>query len=104
GEDSGDHGVGDQGARGGHLADRGAGDLAADGGGGQLHTDAGAADREAVFDADRGCVYDQRAGHGGDGALRAGDREGGRRGGDRGPAPHAEHGGDGGGDVPQGAR
>ena len=37
-----------------------------------------AADRQAVFDADRRRLYDQRAGHGGDGALRAGHGEGGR--------------------------
>src|SRR5438445_278040 len=39
-----------------------------------------------------------------DGAIRGRGGEGGRRGGDCGAAAHAEHGGDGGGDVPQGAR
>src|SRR5437667_2953842 len=104
GQDSGDHGGGDEGPGGGRLADRGAGAPQAAGGGGHVHSDAEAGGGQAVFDAERGGLHDQRAGHGGDGALRAGDREGGRRGGDRGAAAHAEHGGDGGGDVPQGAR
>ena len=34
-----------------------------------LHSDADAGDRQAVFDADRRRVYDQRAGDGGDGAV-----------------------------------
>src|SRR5207244_12956424 len=99
GQDAGDWGGGDEGAGGGQIPGGGAGDHEAARRGGQLHSDAGAGGGQAVFDADRGCVYDQRAGHGGDGALRAGDREGGRRGGDRGPAPNAERGGDGGGEV-----
>ena len=36
--------------------------LAAVGGGGRLHSDAGAGDRQAVSDADRGCVWHQGAG------------------------------------------
>ena len=44
----------------------------------QLHSDAATADRQAVFDADRRRLYDQRARHGGDGAVRAGHCEGGR--------------------------
>src|SRR5207245_62422 len=98
GQDSGDCGGGDEGAGGGHISAGGAGDHEAAGRGGQLHSDAGAGGGQAVFDADRGRLYNQRAGHGGDGALRAGDREGGRRGGDRGRASPAEHGGGGGGE------
>ena len=45
--------------------------------GGQLHTDAGAGDGEAVPDAGGRCVWDQGARDGGDGADRARDREGG---------------------------
>ena len=45
--------------------------LGADGRGGRLHPDAGAGDRPAVPDADRGRVRDQGARHGGDGADRA---------------------------------
>src|SRR2546426_676761 len=42
--------------------------MEADGGGGQLHTDAEAGDRQAIFDADRGHLFDHGAGDGGDGA------------------------------------
>ena len=45
--------------------------------GGQLHTDAGARDGQAVPDAGGRCVRDQGARDGGDGADRAGDGEGG---------------------------
>ena len=47
-------------------------DSGADAGGGRLRADAGAGDRPAVPDADRRCVRDQGAGHGGDRADRAG--------------------------------
>src|SRR5437870_4540921 len=58
--------------------------MEADGGGGQLHPDAEAGDRQAIFDADRGHLFDHGAGDGGDGAGGAGGGEGGGRGGDRG--------------------
>ena len=67
----------------------------------KIHSGAGAVDRRAVLDADRGRVLDFGPGHGGDGSNRARHREGGRRGGDR------RHQGDdedhlhGCGDVPQ---
>src|SRR2546427_6149336 len=104
GQDSGDHGGGDEGPGGRQIPDRGGGDPQAAGGGGHLHSDAEAGGGQAVFDAHRGRLHDQRARHGGDGAVRAWGGEGGRRGGDCGTAAHAEHGGDGRGDVPQGAR
>src|SRR5437016_14342150 len=77
--------------------------MEADGGGGQLHPDAEAGDRQAIFDADRGHLFDHGAGDGGDGAGGAGGGEGGGRGGDRGGAGDAQDGGDRGGDVPEGA-
>ena len=46
----------------------------AGGGDGQVHPDAGAADRRAVPDADRGRVLDFGPRHGGDGANRPRDR------------------------------
>ena len=50
-----------------------------DGGGdGPIHSGAGAIDRRAVLDADRGRVLDFGPGHGGDGSNRARHREGGR--------------------------
>src|SRR5437879_3779325 len=55
--------------------------MEADGGGGQLHTDAEAGDRQAIFDADRGHLFDHGAGDGGDGAGGGGGGEGGGRGG-----------------------
>src|SRR2546422_11777865 len=72
--------------------------MEADGGGGQLHSDAEAGDRQAVFDADRRYLFDHGAGDGGDGAGGAGG--GGGRGGsrDRGGSGDAQDGGDGGGD------
>ena len=65
--------------------------------------DADADGGQAVLDADRGRVLDQGARDGGDGAGGARDRQGGRPGRDRGVAGHAQDGGDGRGDVPQGA-
>jgi hypothetical protein len=70
---------------------------------GYLHPGAGAGDGQAVPDAGRGCVLDHGAWHGGDGADRAGDRQGGRGSGDRGLRLGQEDGGDGGRDVPQAA-
>src|SRR5881409_3484261 len=72
GRDSGGAGVGagGDGAAGGPEGERV--HMGADGGGGQLHSDAGAGDRQAVFDADRGHLFDHGAGDGGDGA--GGDR------------------------------
>src|SRR5215210_7699147 len=58
----------------------------------------------AVFDAGGGRVLDFRARHGGDGADRARDHQGGRGSRDRGLEGHAEDGGDRGRDVPQAAR
>src|SRR2546421_6751339 len=77
--------------------------MEADGGGGQLHTDAEAGDRQALFDADRGHLFDHGAGDGGDGAGRARGGEGGGRDRDRGDGGHAQVGGDGRGDVSQAA-
>ena len=59
--------------------DRRGRDPRADGGGRRLHSDAGASDRPAVPDADRGRVLDLGPRHGGDGARRARHRQG-RRG------------------------
>ena len=47
-------------------------DSGADAGGRRLHPDPGAGGGQAVPDADRGCLRDQGAGHGGDRAGRAG--------------------------------
>src|SRR2546427_5059779 len=77
--------------------------MEADGGGGQLHTDAEAGDRQAIFDADRGHLFDHGAGDGGDGAGGAGGGEGGGRGGGRGGSGGAQDGGDRGGDVSEAA-
>ena len=74
-----------------------------DGSGGQLHTDPGAGGGQAVFDADRRHFLDIGAGDGGDGANRAGDREGGRGNGDRGIHADAEDGDHGRGDVQEAA-
>ena len=52
-------------------------DLEVDGCGGHVDTGAGAGYRQAVFDADRGCIFDQRARDGGDGASGARDDQGG---------------------------
>ncbi len=71
----------------------GEGDPGADGRGGQLHPDAEAGDRQAVSDADRGHFLDSGARDGGDGAHRAGHREGGRGNGDRGVPGDAQDGG-----------
>ena len=59
----------------------GAEDRGAAGCAGHLYPAAEAGDRQAVPDAGGGRVLDHRAGHGGDGADRAGDGEGGGRGG-----------------------
>ena len=70
----GDDGAGGAGERaGGDQRGRGGGGAAgeADGGAGQLHSAAGAGDRQAVHDADRGRVLDLGARDGGDGADRA---------------------------------
>src|SRR5213083_2290682 len=91
-------GAGGDGAAGGPEGERV--HMGADGGGGQLHSDAGAGDRQAIFDADRGHVLDHGAGEGCDAAGGAGGGEGGGRGGDRGVSGDAQDGGDRGGDVP----
>ena len=85
--------------------DRAGRDPRADGGGGRLHPAAGASDRPAVPDADRGRVLDLGPRHGGDGACRARHRQGRRGGRDRRlRRPTAEDDGDGRRDVPQAAR
>ena len=53
-------------------------DMEADGCGGHVYPGAGAGDRQAVFDAGGGCVYDLGARDGGDGASGARDDQGGR--------------------------
>ena len=58
-------------------------DHRADRRGGQLHSAAGARDRQGLPDADRGHLLDLGPRHGGDRPCGARDREGGRRGGDR---------------------
>ena len=69
-----------------------------------LHPAAGARDRQAVPDADRGRVLDHGPRDGGDGPGRAGHREGGRRGArSSGIKDDEEDGGDGRGDVPEAA-
>ena len=78
-------------------------DHGADGRGGQLHQAAGASDRQAVPDADRRRVHDQRPRHGGDGQSGARHREGGRRSGHSGHPRDAEARGDGRGDVQEAA-
>ena len=75
----------------------------ADGGARQLHSAAGAGNRQAVHDADRGRVLDLGARHGGDGPDRARPGEGGRGNRDRGLQADGEEGGDGRRDVPQAA-
>ena len=75
----------------------------ADGGAGQLHSGAGAGAGQAVFDADRGRVFDHGPRDGGDGPGRAGDREDERRVRDRGDQADEQDGGDGRGDVPEAA-
>ena len=77
----------------------GAGDAGTDGGGGRVCAAASTGCGQAVFDADRGCVFDLGAGDGGDGAGGAGEGAGGERGGDCGVCPDAEEGSDRGGDV-----
>ena len=79
-------------------------DSAAAGGGRHLYSDAATPDRQTVPDADRRRVYHQRARDRGDGARRAGDREGGRRNRDRGLTAEPGHRCDRGRDVPEGAR
>ena len=79
--------------------------LGADGRGGQLHSAAAAGDGPAVFDADRGCVLDLRARHGGDRADRARHRQRRRRDRDRGIKDKRQRRTcTGRGDVPQAAR
>src|SRR3989454_31059 len=70
--------------------------MEADGGGGQLHPDAEAGDRQAIFDADRGHLFDHGAGDGGDGAGGAWGGGGGGGGGGRGGARGGGVGGGGG--------
>ena len=65
------------------AGDRQGGGSGADGGGGRVHPAAGASDRPAVPDADRGRVLDLGPRHGGDGAGRARHRQGRRGGRDR---------------------
>ena len=74
-----------------------------DGGGGQERAVAAAGCGQAVRDADRGYFFDLGTRHGGDGANRAGQGEGGRGNGDCGLPSDGEAGGDGRGDVPQAA-
>ena len=66
-----------QGARGRPRVD--AEDRRADGGRGHLHPGAGARDRQALPDADRGRLHDHRPRHRRDGSRRAGHRQGRRR-------------------------
>ena len=75
----------------------------ADGGGGQLHSDAGARDRQAVPDADRRHFLDPGARHGGDGPHRAGHLQSRRGNGNRRVPGHAQDGGDGRGNVQEAA-
>ena len=58
----------------------------------RLHPRARARDRQALPDADRGCVHHLRTRHRGDGQGGAGPGQGRRRGGDRGAASHGEDG------------
>src|SRR5207253_1269962 len=76
--------------------------MEADGGGGQLHTDAEAGDRQAIFDADRGHLFDHGAGDGGDGGGGGGGGDGGGGGGGGGGWGEAQYGGDGGGHATAG--
>ena len=78
-------------------------DPGADAGGGRLHSHAGAGDRQAVSDADRGRLRHQGAGHGGDGAGGAGGGQAGGRDRDRGHGGAAQGRRDGCGDVPEDA-
>src|SRR5205823_2210630 len=80
--DRGGQGVGGEGGR-------------AAGGAGQEHSDPEAGDREAVFDAGGGRVFDHGAGDGGDGTDRAGEGEGAGGSGDGGVWDGQEDGGDG---------
>ena len=75
----------------------------ADGRAGHLHSAAGAGSGQAVHDADRGRVLDLGARHGGDGAHRARQGEGGRGSRDRGLQADREEDRDGRGDVPEAA-
>ena len=75
-----------------------------DGGGGHVHSAAGAGQGPAVFDADRGCVHDLGARHGGHRPGRARHRQGRRRGRDRRPAADRQDRGHRGRDVPQTVR
>ena len=78
--------------------------LGVDGCGGQLHSDAGASDRQAVLDAGGRRVWHQRTRDGGHRAYRARRGQDGRVGGDRGHEGRDAHrGGDGRGDVPEDA-
>ena len=76
----------------------------ADGGGRRLHPDAGASDRPAVPDADRGRVLDLRPRHGGDRPRRARHRQGRRGGRDRRHPRHPQDRRHRRRDVPQAAR
>ena len=73
----------------------------ADGGAGHVHSGADAGVGQAVFDADRGRVFDHGARDGGDGSGGAGDREDRGRVRDRGDQADEQDGGDGRGDVPE---
>ena len=81
-DDPGDSGVGVEGS--GRRRGMGEEDRRVDGGGGQLHSDAGARDREAVPDAGGRHLHDSGTRHGGDGQSRARQGESERDGRDRG--------------------
>ena len=74
-------------------------DMEADGCGGHVYPGAGERDRQAVFDAGGGCVYDLGTRDGGDGSSGARGDEGGGRGGDRGDSSDGQDGVYGRGDV-----
>src|SRR6266699_3883868 len=95
---AGDPGVGPEGDRRGQGVGGEGGRPA--GGAGQEHSDPEAGDREAVFDAGGGRIFDHGAGDGGDGPDRPGEGEGAGGSGDGGVWDGQEGGGDGGGDVP----
>ena len=101
GHDSGDPGIGAEGA--GRGCEVGEVDIGVDGSGGQEHSAAAAGCGQAVCDADRGYIFDFGTRDGGDGTNRAGQGEGGRRSGDCGLPADDEADGDGRGDVPEAA-
>src|SRR5512134_99118 len=101
GQDPDHPGLGPQSPGGRQGGDGGGVDREADGGGGQLHSDAGAGHRQAVFDGDRGRLFDFGPRDGGDGPGGARGDQGRGRGGDFGDPPDAEDGGHGRGDVPE---